>query len=45
VVHHSTDDAIGLQSPKLLYEHLLGDRRDLPFQIREAQYVATKEMK
>jgi len=44
VVHHSTDDAVGRQLAKLLYEHFLGHRRNRPFQIRKAQHFAAKEM-
>ncbi len=39
------DDPVVFHLAKLLDEHLLGDGRDRPFQFREAQHLATEEMK
>jgi hypothetical protein len=43
-VDGAPDDAVGFHLPELLDEHLLRDRRDRPFQIREAQHFASEEM-
>jgi len=41
----SSNDAIDLHLAKLLDEHLLGDRRNRPLQLREAKHLAAEEMK
>ena len=41
----SAGNAIGFHLAKLLDEHLLRNRRDRTFQIREAQHVSTEEVK
>jgi hypothetical protein len=45
VVDDASDDSIGFHLAKLLDEHLLGNCRDRPFQIREAQHLAAEEVK
>jgi hypothetical protein len=44
MVDDAPDDAVELHLPELLNEHLLRDRRDRPFQVREAQHLASEEM-
>src|SRR5258706_4061361 len=44
MVDDPPDDSIDLHLPELLDEHLLGDSRDRPFQVREAQHLASEEM-
>ena len=41
----ATDDPIGFHLAQLLDQHLLRNRRDRTFQVREAEHVAAEEMK
>ena len=43
-VHNSRNDAVPLQLPKLLGQHLLRDARNRALQVGEAQRLAAKEM-
>jgi len=45
MVDDASDDSVGFHLPKLLNEHLLGNGRDRPSQVREAQHLAAEEMK
>jgi len=44
MVDDPPDDAIALQLPELLDQHLLRDRRDGPLEIGEAKHLATEQM-
>ena len=43
-VHNARDDAVPLQLPKLLGQHLLRDARNRALEVGEAQRLAAKEM-
>jgi len=43
-VHNARNDAVPLQLPKLLGQHLLRDARNRALQVGEAQRLAAKEM-
>jgi hypothetical protein len=43
-VHNARDDAVALQLPKLLGQHLLRDARNRALEVGEAQRLAAKEM-
>jgi len=45
MMHDSSDNTIGLHVAKLLDEHLLRNRGNRAFQIREAEHIAAEEMK
>jgi hypothetical protein len=44
-VHNARNDAVSLQLPKLLGQHLLRDARNRALELGEAQRLAAKEMK
>jgi hypothetical protein len=45
MMNDSSDDPIGFHLAKLLDEHLLRNRGNRPFQGREAEHFAAKEVK
>ena len=45
MVDDAPDDSIGLHLAKLLNKHLLRNRGDRPFHVREAQHLSIEEMK
>lgn len=45
MVDDAPHDSVGLHLSKLLNKHLLRNRGDRPFQVREAQHLSIEEMK
>jgi hypothetical protein len=45
MVNDTPHNSIHFQLPKLLDQHLLGNRRDRFFEVREAKDISPKEMK